>query len=888
MPRHVILVDCCLFVTPCAAVFPLAGFSSGYVSTRTMRALWCKPAVVVAVGCLLANPARSSCAATNNALEAVGLLQSTGPVESDAPWNPPEPRLSTPEMLRAAPQDDLHGEHEESSWVRKQKPVKKLGMNFLKAAEAMPGGIDQSQSPSEAEMARGGAEALARRPPLDDAHSGNNTRMEVPSTVLAASNAAGTTTLVEVYFSPVDWKLHRSSLKVLCSPVQQKSARDSTETLAAANVDCYEIGLYAFPELRNIRIPRFLDFGRVLSGESAQKSFVIVNEHPVSFEFTINTLSSSPDFSVAPASGDVPASGSITISVFYKPAAVTTSFFSFEVRVADCGSKPFRVDAVGSCCAHMHEPLVNDKPSAPTSSSAERGRTHFQRVTVSAFSHTTQVGNSQRTAGPKYVVYNGVVVPDINGHAICSSVLTQQAGKLADDMAKKQATVAPCCGPRDQQPSGVGTPDFARGFDTGYSAGLATKKVHFEKRWKQVMKSRRGKHQKFVSVLGELPPTEMKAQRLLCLRRLDCESMLQQCSSQDRRRDQPEFPSDRVIVRARWLPKQIHGGGASVDESMNNSFLLRRECRTRFTRMVSYVIKRNRSLRRLASLQRVLAHHRSIPVTPTDVPDAVLAGESHPDRNHSEGSQTRRSPVTLTLSLPRCTTAQRLFRLAATQDCVPASFLVREYTQIGELFKCVEEYSNFTPISQPCFEVMALPQFSVPSSAWHLEQNDRNLLGALLGPASLGAPGRLAGRDESHRRPLLTPHFDPPVIHKAGFIAPTAVEFRPLVPLPRSVETDLGHCFEEMSDTDSDDRDASFNVPVPDPDKYMDDFRNSSASPERRNSRDRNTGENMIKTQFDSATAALAQLWAMPRNMRVKRLEEINEHLPPELRVFLP
>lgn len=635
----------------------------------------------------------------------------------------------------------------------------------------------------------------------------NRSRMSVRFFVLAPSSstfhvtfdkkgflAPGMAQTVEVYFSPMDWKLRRSSLKVLCSAVQQKNMEDSSEASAVASVSCYEVGLYAFPELRNTRIPRLLDFGRVPLGEGAQKSFVIVNEHPVSFEFKIRVLLSNADFSVTPASGDVPASGSITVSVLYKPAAVATSFFAFEVTVADCGSKPFRVDVVGSCCAHLPERSVGDEPSARTISLTERRKTHSQRVTVSAVDQFPQPAGRPRTTRRKYVVYNGVVVPETTGHAVCNSVLTQQAGKMSDDVSKRQGALPSCCGSRDPQPPGPGLSDFGRGFDTVYNARLATKKMHFEKRWRQVMKSRRGKHQKFVSILGELPPTEAKAQRLLCRRRLDCENTVEQCSSQDRRRDQPEFPSDRVIVRARWLPKQILGGGASADESMNNSFLLRRECRTRFTLVVSSVIRRNRSLRRLTSLQRALAQRR-----PSEVSAAVLASETGPAHDRLERKDTFTRSLALTLSAPRWSTPQRLFRLLATQDCVPASFLIKEYTQIAQLFKCVEEYNSFTPISQPDFEVMALPEFSLPCSAWHLEQSDRNLLGALVGPGSPESPGGLAGQDDRHvRRALPALRFDPPVINKAAFIAPTAVEFRPLVPLPRSVETDLGHCFQEV------------------------------------------------------------------------------------------
>lgn len=91
-----------------------------------------------------------------------------------------------------------------------------------------------------------------------------------------------------------------------------------------------------------------------------------------------------------------------------------------------------------------------------------------------------------------------------------------------------------------------------------------------------------------------------------------------------------------------------------------------------------------------------------------------------------------------------------------------------------------------------------------------------------------------------------------------------------------------------MSDTDSDDRDASFDVPVPDPEKYMDDFRNPGALLERQSGRNRSARENAVHRRFESATATLAQLWAVPRNERMKRLKAINEHLPPELRVFLP
>ncbi|KYK65315.1 hypothetical protein TGPRC2_278710 [Toxoplasma gondii TgCatPRC2] len=627
--------------------------------------------------------------------------------------------------------------------------------------------------------------------------------------------APGMTQEIQVYFCPLEWRLYNSSLKVLCSSVNPAHHRKKAPNSGSADVDycCSGVGLYAFPQLANIKLPRFLDFGHAPLGGSVHRTFELLNEHPVSFQFAIRTLIQNPDFNVAPTCGDVPAHGSLTIELTYTPTSVATTFFAFELRVADFGSKPIRVDAMGTCHgAPVASPLSskNSKSSHDGSVDVSTGGFRRNRDIVLA-QHPSGQKRSNCCEKPNHVVYNGVMVPNAEGHAVWNGVFTQQIGKKLGKFSRVQRGRADAASPTHeiQSTKVAQSPDsrsFFSGSDLSHTAGDTesdSRKARFEKRWKDAAQFHRRKHKTVMINTGEYPPNESRNQRLIARRQFDIEKVLRQCSLQDQIRDVCEFSTEPVVVSARWLPKQAHAPSTVMDESMNNSFALRRWCKYRFVLAVTSTIKKNRLLRRLATLKQAVSLQRSSSTSTSSTTDLARNGSvtkfSRDNRQRGEQADVSKGLVPPVL-FRRSTTVQRLFQIPATTHAVPPWFFVKERTNVSDLIQCVKEYSDLKPIPQVDYQIMGLREHPIPPSAWRLEQSDQKLVAALLGSQDHPSPGGATARagDGKSNVPIL--HFDPPVINDVFFIAPATAEFRPLVPLPRSVETDLGHCFQKVRD----------------------------------------------------------------------------------------
>ncbi|CBZ56304.1 conserved hypothetical protein [Neospora caninum Liverpool] len=407
-----------------------------------------------------------------------------------------------------------------------------------------------------------------------------------------------------------------------------------------------------------------------------------------------------------------------------------------------------------------------------------------------------------------HVVYNGVVVPNAEGHAVWNGVFTQQIGKKLGKLPsiQRRRTEAPSSAHENHRTQ-VGQPYDSCNLVFGSELNLIAsdsvrdcRKARFEKRWKEAVQFHRGKRKVMMSV-GESPPNESRNQRLLARRQFDNENVLRQCSLQDQIRDKCEFPTEPVVVSVRWLPKQVHGRSTAMDETMNNSFALRRWSKHRFVRAVTSIIKRNRLLRRLATLTQAVPWQCSSSASISSTTGLARNGSamklSDDDSENGEQGDVSKKAIHSVL-LRRCTTVQRLFQIPATTHTVPPWFCVKERVNVADLIQCVKEYNNMKPIPQIDYQIMGLREHPIPTSAWHLEQSDRELVAALLRPQNHSFSGGAIEKtaDEKPSLPILK--FDPPVINGVFFMTPATAEFRPLVPLPRYVETDLGHCFQKV------------------------------------------------------------------------------------------
>ncbi|PFH31323.1 hypothetical protein BESB_027580 [Besnoitia besnoiti] len=789
--------------------------------------------------------------------------------------------------------------------------------------------------------------------------------------------APGMTQEIQIYFSPLEWKLYNTTLKVLYSPSDTGCSQRKLNEPVYTDVSyrCKEASLSAYPELANLKIPSFLNFGVVPLGKTTSKTFEIVNQHPVSFQFAIRNTRGTPDYSVAPTGGDVPAKGAVTIEVTYSPKSVATSFLSFELILADYGSRPNRVDAVGTCNGGLPPPLQDDIRTRKRRSRLRHGGVSRTR-NISLPQYQSPHKRSKLLAKqPDPVVYNGVVVPSKDGHAVCNGVFTQHARRKSGELPSlcDQARDCPSSVRSCSRKGDICHCHIPAGADWGscFSTDSATLKARFEKRWKDALHTLRGKPQKVMVALGELPPSQARNQRMIARRRCDLHSLLSRSSLEDQIREESEFASRPPVVPARWLPRQALDRNVVLDESANNVFALQMESRNRLVCAVTSIIQRNRLLSRLEALKAKpqvdssMSDEISISTSAEGGAAVSHFGDEGGKKQNNNAFETVALDSSLPLVMPRYTTAQRVLQVAVRMHDVPPCCLVKEGVNASELFKCVEEYNTLAPIPQIDYEIMGLQEFATPNAAWHLEPSNGALCSTLLGSGNQPFLGETEYCKDGKKTSVPVLELDPPIINDILFVTPAASEFRPLIPLPRYIETDLGHCFQkglapdgrlkesslilpfvrkislsnvfrpaslqrnrdlilgeargrhncfglrplcaslpyvgtfpetvpqygfaadQMSDADSDDREDSFDVPVPDIDTYMQDYTalRSSSTPTR--GADERRSQHGRGAQFAQATAELANSWVSHRTETVRRLKQINTNLPAELKISL-
>eukprot|EP00954_Amorphochlora_amoebiformis_P019376 1332191-Amorphochlora_amoeboformis.AAC.2 len=109
------------------------------------------------------------------------------------------------------------------------------------------------------------------------------------------------------------------------------------------------IPIHAYPVVSRVKLPKTLDLGCCLSGESVQTSFTLKCRVPVIFEFKITELDINPYFDVNPKAGTFTSGSPSRITINFTPSRQTTTRMRLKLEVSQFNFEPIVCTVVGSC-----------------------------------------------------------------------------------------------------------------------------------------------------------------------------------------------------------------------------------------------------------------------------------------------------------------------------------------------------------------------------------------------------------------------------------------------------------------------------------------------------------------------------------------------------------
>ncbi|KNC51449.1 uncharacterized protein AMSG_07644 [Thecamonas trahens ATCC 50062] len=111
------------------------------------------------------------------------------------------------------------------------------------------------------------------------------------------------------------------------------------------------VPIHGYPVVAKVEFPKVVDFGIVELGNHASRSFQLATDVPIEFDYAITPAGGvplSPCFDVSPASGVIPAEGSVTVTITYTPLEYVTASAQLELNVSQFNFEPRRCSLAGS------------------------------------------------------------------------------------------------------------------------------------------------------------------------------------------------------------------------------------------------------------------------------------------------------------------------------------------------------------------------------------------------------------------------------------------------------------------------------------------------------------------------------------------------------------
>eukprot|EP01138_Halocafeteria_seosinensis_P008938 gb/GECG01009135.1/.p1 GENE.gb/GECG01009135.1/~~gb/GECG01009135.1/.p1 ORF type:complete len:1989 (+),score=295.64 gb/GECG01009135.1/:1-5967(+) len=143
----------------------------------------------------------------------------------------------------------------------------------------------------------------------------------------------GLTQTVHVEFKPKEYQYHYDYFVV-------RATHQGRQEL--------KVPIHAYPVVKKLGFPRYIDFGSVELNSMVQRSVKIENEVPVEFSYKIEALENDPAFEVDPMEGIIPPNGSTNVVIRFSPFNYTLSRMTLEVSCSQFNFAPIHCTVTGT------------------------------------------------------------------------------------------------------------------------------------------------------------------------------------------------------------------------------------------------------------------------------------------------------------------------------------------------------------------------------------------------------------------------------------------------------------------------------------------------------------------------------------------------------------
>ena len=142
--------------------------------------------------------------------------------------------------------------------------------------------------------------------------------------------APGMEQAITIEFMPTEWRYYYDCLRIV----------GEEENLL--------IPVHAYPVMNEVYFPSSLDFGTVALGSAVARDLELRCKVPIEFEYELTVEQQHPDITVTPLQGVIPANGSATIRVRYRPVKLQVARARLVLRVSQFDFEPLTCEIVGN------------------------------------------------------------------------------------------------------------------------------------------------------------------------------------------------------------------------------------------------------------------------------------------------------------------------------------------------------------------------------------------------------------------------------------------------------------------------------------------------------------------------------------------------------------
>ena len=106
---------------------------------------------------------------------------------------------------------------------------------------------------------------------------------------------------------------------------------------------------HGYPVMNEVELPTHVDLGSCPINELKFRTVELACKTPINFEFDCEVVEPHPEIELTPTKGTVPALGSVSIELRYRPTGYHTALMRFRVRISQFGFEPVTVTVRGNC-----------------------------------------------------------------------------------------------------------------------------------------------------------------------------------------------------------------------------------------------------------------------------------------------------------------------------------------------------------------------------------------------------------------------------------------------------------------------------------------------------------------------------------------------------------